>query len=373
MGARRSLYRAALLMTMVFARWLAPGWLFRERPDPFRALADAAPVMLRVVGLSGECLLVNRGWLDFTGRRREEELGRGWVNGVHPDDRHEVQAACEQATRGVGDFSLEYRLRARDGDYHWILDSGVSWYGARGDLAGYVASAADVSERKRAQDMLRDVSGRLIAAQEEERRRIARELHDDLSQRLALLSVELEHLGLEKAKAGGRDDRWKTLSRSAGDIATDLHRISHRLHPTRLEALGLVAAISGFCHELWSQHHLQVRFTHDSVPRIVPGDVALCLFRIVQEALQNVITHSGVLEAEVHLAGTRDGLSLRVSDPGDGFALERSEGVGLGLLTMRERVHSLGGEIAFQTAPGRGTRIGVRISLQPTVGAKERA
>jgi PAS domain S-box-containing protein len=359
-------------MIMGFARWLLPTRLAREWPDPFRALADAAPVMLRVAGLNGECLLVNRGWVDFTGRRLEEELGRGWMNGVHADDRRQVQDACERASGRIGDFSMEYRLRARDGRYPWVLDSVVPWYERGGQAAGYVASAADVSARKHMEDMLRDSSGRLIAAQEEERRRIARELHDDVSQRLALLSLELDHLGLG-SPAESNAERCKALSRSAAEIATDLHRISHRLHPTRLEALGLVAAIGGFCQELWTQHHLQVRFTHEAVPRAAPGDVALCLYRIVQEALQNVIKHSGVMEAEVHLAGSANELALRVSDPGEGFTPERSEGVGLGLLSMRERVHSLGGEIVIQTAAGRGTRIGVRVGLQPSAGERQRA
>jgi signal transduction histidine kinase len=115
-----------------------------------------------------------------------------------------------------------------------------------------------------------------------------------------------------------------------------------------------------------------VRFTHQAVPRAIPSDVALCLYRIVQESLQNVISHSGGMEAEVHLEGSREGLLLRIADPGDGFDRERREGVGLGLLSMRERVHSLGGDLVVQTAPGRGTRIGVRIALQPTL-AIERA
>jgi signal transduction histidine kinase len=113
-----------------------------------------------------------------------------------------------------------------------------------------------------------------------------------------------------------------------------------------------------------------VRFTHLAVPRAIPSDVALCLYRVVQEALQNVIEHSGRMEAEVHLEGSGDRLLLRIADPGGGFTPERREGAGLGLLTMRERVHSLGGDFVVQTAPGRGTRIGVRIALQPAIAMK---
>jgi PAS domain S-box-containing protein len=346
---------------------------FRVRDELFRAMADAAPIMVRVADGDRRCTFVNRGWLDFTGGRAEDELGTGWTNSVHPDDRGRVLDAYHRAFAEGLSASIEYRLRRQDGEYRWVLDSGVSWRGFRGRVAGYINSATDVSDRKRAEATLRDLGGRLIAAQEEERRRIARELHDDVSQRLALLSVELERLGMHRAPPADADQRWKALSRAAADIATDLHRISHRLHPSRLDALGLVAAIGGYCQELWSQQGLQVRFTHDAVPRAIPGDVALCFYRIVQESLQNVIKHSGGMQAEVHLTGSGNGLLLRITDPGGGFAPERQESVGLGLLTMRERVHSLGGEIVVQAAPGRGTRIGVRVALQPTIGEKQLA
>jgi PAS domain S-box-containing protein len=349
------------------------GWIRRivAGQQPFRAIADAAPAMLRVADTEGRCTYLNRGWLDFTGRRPEEESGNGWSDAVHPDDRRRVRETFQRAVADRSSFTIEYRLRRRDGEYRCMRDSGAPWYDARGRVAGYVNSVVDVSDRRRAEDTLRELGGRLIAAQEEERRRIARELHDDVSQRLALLSVEIEHLELHRGQVGDRSDRWKALSQAAAGIATDLHRISHRLHPSRLDALGLVAAISGFCQELWSQQSLQVRFTHLAVPRAIPSDVALCLYRIVQEALQNVIKHSGGMEAEVHLEGSGEGLLLRIADPGGGFAPERREGVGLGLLSMRERVRSLGGDIVVQTAPGRGTRIGVRIALQPTMAIEK--
>ena len=346
---------------------------FRVRDEQFRAMADAAPIMVRVADSNRQCTFVNRGWMEFTGGRPEDQLGSGWTNGVHPDDRGRVLEANHRALAEGTSSAVEYRLRRQDGEYRWILDSGVSWRGFRGRIRGYINSALDVSDRKRAENTLRELGGRLIAAQEEERRRIARELHDDVSQRLALLSVELERLGMHRVQSAGADERWKALSRAAAEIATDLHRISHRLHPSRLDALGLVAAIGGFCQELWSQEGLQVRFTHEAVPRAIPGDVALCLYRIVQESLQNVIKHSGGMQAEVHLAGSGDRLLLRITDPGGGFAPERRESVGLGLLSMRERVHSVGGDFVIQAAPGRGTRIGVRVGLQPTLSEKQPA
>jgi signal transduction histidine kinase len=210
----------------------------------------------------------------------------------------------------------------------------------------------------------RAVAGRLIAAQEEERRRIARELHDDISQRLALLAIELEQLALDAPGDEKFRRRWHGLSRAANDIATDLHRISHSLHPAKLETLGLVAAIGGFCHELWCLQHLRVRFTHENVPRAVPGDIALCLYRIVQEALHNVMRHSGVMEAEVHLTGDHHELFLRIADAGVGFVPSAPGIGGVGLASMRERVKSIDGTLVVHAAPGRGTRITVKVELQ---------
>jgi signal transduction histidine kinase len=222
-----------------------------------------------------------------------------------------------------------------------------------------------VNDEGRPRDAARSraVTGRLIAAQERERRRIARELHDDISQRLALLAVELERLALSAPGDEAFRRCWHDLSHAAGDIATDLHRISHSLHPAKLETLGLVAALDGFCQELWCRQHLRVRFTHDNVPRALPGDVALCLYRIVQEALYNVIKHSGVLDADVHLSGAGHELLLRIADAGGGFA-PVAAAAGVGLVSMHERVEAIGGSLVVHAAPGRGTRIVVKVDLE---------
>jgi signal transduction histidine kinase len=207
------------------------------------------------------------------------------------------------------------------------------------------------------------VAGRLIAAQEEERRRIARDLHDDISQRLALLAVELEQLAMDGCRDDACRQRCHELSRSAGDIATDIHRISHSLHPAKLETLGLVPAITSFCQELRRHHGLVVRFTHVDVPRAIPADIALCLYRIVQEALYNVIKHSGALDADVHLSGNGQELLLRIADAGHGFSLSTPGVAGVGLASMQERVTSLGGSLSVHAAPGRGTRIVARVEV----------
>jgi PAS domain S-box-containing protein len=238
----------------------------------------------------------------------------------------------------------------------------------------------DVTERRRAEKALRDnkaalqatneeirhLGGRLIAAQEVERRRIARELHDDLSQKLALLTMELDHLS-QGALAAEVVERLRKLTDQAGQIATDVHRLSYQLHPSKLEALGLVACIRSFCREIADQHPIDVTFTHNDVPARIPPEVSLGLFRIVQEALHNVVKHSGAKHALVHLTGADDGLQLQIVDLGVGFTLAAHDGRGLGLVSMRERVLVLGGQLEIHSAPGQGTRIGVNVPFDVPV------
>ena len=281
-----------------------------------------------------------------------------------------VEAVC---TGALPNWGGEYSHRSGDGERERSI--GVRVNALHGPEGGAVVSYHDITGRRRAERALRELSGRLIAAQELERHRIARELHDDLSQRLALLAMELEQLSAHLAPSEAELSlRSKGLWQKTSEIAADLHRVSHQLHPTKLEALGLVPTINGFCQELWRQHHLQVRFAHQDVPRSIPRDVALCLYRIVQEALHNVIKHSGVLEAEVQLTGTPSHeLQLRVADSGSGFAVGTCCTTGLGLISMRERVHSIDGTLVVQSEPGRGTRIGVTVRLQPGAAVMQTA
>jgi signal transduction histidine kinase len=207
------------------------------------------------------------------------------------------------------------------------------------------------------------MSGRLITAQEEERTRIARELHDDLSQRMAVLQI-----GLEQFKQGLPDisptaqQQLRTVAETAKEVSTDIHNLSHQLHPARLELLGLVASLKGFCGEFSAQHELAVQFIHSKVPGQIPKDVTLCLYRITQEALQNVVNHSGSAEAKVELSGHPDEIRLCISDSGRGFDVESVKGVaGLGLISMRERLRLVGGHLSIESEPSHGTRIRVRI------------
>jgi signal transduction histidine kinase len=207
------------------------------------------------------------------------------------------------------------------------------------------------------------MSGLLIAAQEEERVRIARDLHDDLSQRMALLSIGLEQFeqGMPDLSSDARQ-QIQGVSELASEVSSTLHDLTHQLHPFRLDSLGLVSSVGGLCRELSNQHNLRVQFVHSDIPRQIPKDVTLCLFRIVQEALRNVIKHSGAAEAKVELIGRGDNIELGIFDCGTGFNVEAVRGKGgLGLISMRERLRLVGGHFSIDSEPDRGTRIRVRI------------
>jgi signal transduction histidine kinase len=208
---------------------------------------------------------------------------------------------------------------------------------------------------------IRDLGGRLLLAQEHERSRIARELHDDIGQKLALLVVDLELIG-----SAGPDLEWEigtlireTLAR-ARDVAKSVHDLSHRLHPEKLRLLGLVAALSGLQRE-FSTANLKLTFTHHNVPAPLPHDVTLCLFRVAQEALQNIVTHSAAHEISVQLIGSTSGLVLTIVDDGTGFDSDAVKNKGLGLISMSERLDPIGGSLKIWTRPGEGTRIEIAV------------
>ena len=226
------------------------------------------------------------------------------------------------------------------------------------------------------QQELRRLTGRLLEAQEAERRRIARELHDDLNQRLALLSVELDLLARRPPAATEATEEvargLRALSARTKELSAAVHDLSHQLHPSMLEHLGLLGAVGVLCKEMTRHHGLEVRFTHHTLPEVIPEGVALCLYRIAQESLRNVVKHSGTDCATVELRGRWGAIRLRVADAGAGFdPAAVTAGGGLGLVSMRERLRSLGGRLVVQSAPLRGTRIHVSVPLEPGMTTDE--
>jgi signal transduction histidine kinase len=233
-------------------------------------------------------------------------------------------------------------------------------YSTDGAFYGYVGGCVDITDRKNAEQTLRGVNRRLILAQEQERKRIARDLHDHLSQQLALLAIDLQQISVTPPKSadGLREALQGAWGRTA-EIASDVHAISHRLHPSKMEALGLVATMRAHCRDV-SRQGLAVKFFEHNIPDHIPADVSLCLFRVLEEAVTNVARHSGAQEASVTIEFDGE-ISLRVFDKGRGMG--NGDGIGLGLVSMRERLETLGGTLAITSRPGRGTIVRARVPL----------
>ncbi len=282
---------------------------------------------------------------------------------VHADDLHLVMAAYQKQTDIMEHFDLTFRMWASDGRLVWVqnLISVVSRDPGKTRLHGFMI---DISERKRAEQALKDLAGRLIAAQEEERRRVARELHDDFNQRMALLSIELEQLGEKIEKPLELRKTVQSILDQANELSAEIHRLSYKLHPSQLDHLGLLAAVKSLCRDLTQTGKLKVDFHQAGFPGELDKDITLCVFRIAQESLRNCVKHSGADSVKVLLTKTRSAVRLSVSDNGCGF--NTKSGLmekGLGFINMKERLHPLGGEMTVYSRPQGGTRIKVSVPL----------
>jgi signal transduction histidine kinase len=229
----------------------------------------------------------------------------------------------------------------------------------------FMVLAALVEDRKLAAEALATVSRRLIDAQEKERTRIARELHDDIGQRMAVIAIELDQLRKESADVPASVRmRLNQLREQASEIATDLHSLSHELHSSRLEYLGIAAAMRGFCNEFGKQQELEIDFKSEGLPDSLDPNISLCLFRVLQESLNNSAKHSGARHFEVRLWGAFQAIHLTVGDSGVGFDRERSKHTtGIGLISMQERLKLLNGTFSIESSPKSGTTIHARIPL----------
>jgi signal transduction histidine kinase len=207
-------------------------------------------------------------------------------------------------------------------------------------------------------ERVRDLGSRLLNAQEGERSRIARELHDDISQQLAVLKIDLKLLS--RTVQGQVEGVAAEAVKRAEDIATSVHDLSHRLHPARLRLMGLVEALDGLHSEL-SQPGVTLTFTHENVPPTLPPDLTLCLFRIAQEALQNALKYSKAHKVSVDVRAGSDGITLTIVDDGVGFDVDAMWGRGLGLISVDERVEAIGGTLEIRSGPGSGTIVEVKV------------
>jgi PAS domain S-box-containing protein len=336
----------------------------QESEQRFRLVANTAPVMIWVAGPDRLCTYFNQPWLEFTGRPLESELGNGWMENIHPEDLPAFLDTYKQSFDRREPFTMQYRLRRRGGDYRWILDIGVPRFSSDDSFAGYIGSCIDITDRKLAEEALSGVSRRLIEAQEQERTRIARELHDDINQRIALLSVDLDTFEQRLPNFGESKVSVHKMRANLMEIGNEIQALSHRLHSSKLEYLGLVPACRSFCREIAERQKVTVDFSVEGISQGVPWEISLCIFRVLQESLTNAIKHSGVDHFEVLLRRTSNEIQLKVRDYGIGFDGNMAlSSQGLGLVSMRERVNLVKGTMLIASNPMRGTEVNVRIPL----------
>lgn len=339
----------------------------KESEGRFRLMADSAPVLMWMAGADKLCTHFNKSWLDFTGKRLEDEIGEGWLRGVHEEDRQRCLATYTRAFDAKEPFAMEYRLRRFDGQYRWVADRGVPRFRRDGTFAGYIGCCDDITGQKEAEKARAEISGRLIRAQEEERARIARELHDDINQKLGLLAIDIQQLHQRLPEVDERAHHdLAALFEKTNRISGDVQRLSHQLHSSRLDYLGLPAALRRLCEEFAEQHDIPTECVITVAPVDIAREISLCLFRVAQECLSNTAKHSAAKHARVELHCDGTTVRMNISDDGTGFNPEQvgaRREPGLGLISMRERLRLVNGEFSVRSEPGVETTISAVVTL----------
>jgi PAS domain S-box-containing protein len=345
----------------------------RKSEKRFRLMADSAPMLIWLSGPDTLATDFNRAWLDFTGRSVQQELGEGWVMNLHPDDVRRHLEAYAYAFDRQQRFTSEYRMRRHDGQYRWMLDQSVPRFTDDGSFAGFVGYCFDITDQKETAAARLELGGRFIHAQEAERERIARELHDNINQRVALLAngvQEFEQVtaeNLDPLQKKQLQELWVLIN----EIATEIQHMSHQLHPSKLHYLGLATAVRELCREFSRQHKFELACVVRDLPQDLDETISLSLFRTVQESLHNVVKHSHAHHVEVQLTRQASVVELRVSDDGIGFNPEQArENHGLGLVSMRERLRSVGGEFSIWSKPSLGTQVKGTVPATTKTGQK---
>ena len=352
----------------------------RESEERFRLMANGAPVMVWTAKPDMSTDFYNTTVLQFSGLRIDQLLNDGWLHRVHPDDLDSCMRSYVPAFSARQPIQMEYRFRRADGSYRWLLDTGVPRYAPDGTFAGYIGSALDITDRRQMEQSLldnqaalrdayeqnRDLAGRLINAQEAERTRIARDLHDDLSQQLAGMAIMLSGLKRAVNKPDSQPDVERavsTLQERTSALAQTVRTLSHELHPSVLQHSGLVATLRHHCAEVAQHHQLRVGFSAGGNLDSLSPDVALCLFRVAQEALTNAVRHARAQAIDVRLTTTSEGVELTVVDDGVGFVTGERSAQRPGPAQHRRTGPADAGNVRVESQPGFGTHLLVRIPV----------
>jgi PAS domain S-box-containing protein len=331
----------------------------RESEERFDLAAQAGKVYAYENHLPTETVVRSSEYPNILGLTEPERFTyQQFLEGIHPADRSAFLEAVAALTPENPTSEVTYRFLRPIGGVVWLKSSGRGFFDREQKLVRVVGLVADVTKHKQAEEAMSAVSSMLIQAQERERTRIGRELHDDISQRLALLVVELEQLADDPSTLR---NRVQELRSEVAEISSDVQALSHELHSSKLEYLGAVTGMKSWCKEFAERQKIEVDFSTD-VAHPLPFEIGICLFRVLQEALHNAVKHSEVKQVDVQLAESSNELLLTISDLGVGFDLEEAKrGRGLGLTSMQERVRLVKGTMTIESKLGRGTTIHVHV------------
>jgi len=341
-----------------------------ESEDRLRLLLDSTAEAIYGIDLEHRCTFCNPSCLRLLGYEHVDQvLGKNMHTLIH-------HTRADGTSFPMGECQIHRVIQTGEG----VHAEGETLWRANGtgfpvecwsypqhrgqEVIGAVVAFVDITERKLAEAALASVSRKLIEAQEQERTRIGRELHDDIGQRLALVAAELQQMHQDRNIFARVRRRLGELQKKVSEIAADTQSLSHELHSARLQYLGVTAAMRSFCREFGDQQELKVEFKVNDLPAALSPDISLNLFRILQEALHNSAKHSGARRIEVRLWGTADEIHLTVRDSGKGFdrvAAKTSQG--LGLISMEERLKLVNGTLSIDSQPGSGTTIEARVPL----------
>jgi PAS domain S-box-containing protein len=357
----------ALLVQRRRRRWAEQS--LRQKKEELDKFFSMTLDLLCIANTDGYYLRLNPAWEKTLGYSLAELMSKRFLEFVHPDDVAATEVAVQAlaSQRQVVDFANRYR--SRDGSYRQLLWSAAAVgnliYAAARDITERLQAEAVIHEREKE---LQSLTGRLILGQEEERRHLARELHDDLSQRLAVLAIEAG-----KTETVVRDGHGSILKSLRGlrdqaiQISADVHSLSRRLHPSILDDLGLTKAVEAECARFSTREGIEVTFSAENIPGALSKDVSLSTYRIIQESLTNIAKHACARHVKVAMTGNGDSIGLTVQDDGIGFdAVEVKKKPGLGLSSIRERVRIIHGEHRITSEPEKGTTITVKIPLKKT-------
>jgi PAS domain S-box-containing protein len=292
----------------------------------------------------------------------EQLLGRSQYE-VMPDMPSYWKEMHERGLRGET-LQGDDRWVREDGTVKWIRWEICPWKKPSGVVGGILVFAEDITDRKRLEQTISELNQKLIISQETERTRIARELHDDIGQRLTLMATELELLRQDPELHSKVYDRLAELRDQSSELVSDVQALSHSLHSSKLEYLGVASAMKSFCREFGEHQKMEIDFQSRDLPDLIPPDISLALFRVFQEALHNSAKHSGVKHVEVRLWGRGKQIELTVQDSGVGFEVEAAkESWGLGLINMQERLKLVNGQFSIESQLSSGTTIHAQVPL----------